>query len=469
MAKIHVAAADPTNGYLKVKHLLEVEKVDIDEVNPQNGSRAIHFALQSGSLETIRYLIEAGASMECSESSQNPLFFAGQNCNPGVFEYMTSYCETNLHKFNDGTTQLHAAVLLGDMERTKALVTEEPSQIAVCNNSKVCPFDMALDYGYQSLFYAMTNSVPLDGWDEMYRSSATDALKKAKNSLRENKKLYLPIIHCKESLRCFDLIKEKTSTDLKIILQSHYIMFITLTKREHVTAAAIEFQKIVDLCAKHKINDDSLEKICRHFKEYCDFLLKRKLSIEKAKDLGFEYTDGHCFFESALLHLLKKDPKRYQDYTAQKLHAEISDNIELDQRRYIDRDYRGYLVDEPFIRTFSQLYDIQIVIFDYTQTEPEVFKSKSNQSTLYLSKERDYSGPKILYHLLTPLPNASNPHIQECMERAKTDNYQGNCPKLSDLRSTKALHMKGKFSVKYEPNNRFAPLAEEDDQLSNNP
>ena len=126
---LHSAAADVKTGYLKVRSLVENEKVDVNTPHSVHKTKAVDFAAQQGSLDTLRYLLEeAKADIDASQSSYNLLYWAIGN-KPEVIQYIIDPRSQLIPRFNDGTTDLHVAAMVDDFDEIDKLLTKDPDSI----------------------------------------------------------------------------------------------------------------------------------------------------------------------------------------------------------------------------------------------------------------------------------------------------------------------------------------------------
>lgn len=146
MAKneLHQAAAD-VNGLKKVKELIEEKGFDPNEQHSEFKTKPYAFAAQQGSLETLRYLIEEKkVSLDASDSAHNLLFWAKQNKNdPRVLSYVLDPRNELYKQFNDGTNEMHFAIMRGDVHGVLDIISKNPELIFALDNK-----------GENALYYA---------------------------------------------------------------------------------------------------------------------------------------------------------------------------------------------------------------------------------------------------------------------------------------------------------------------------
>ena len=129
--ELHIAAADKKNGYLKVKQLIEEKPVEeqsayVNCIHPDHLSKPVDWAAQSGSLKTLRYLIKvAHADLHASVHTHNLLFWALENSKK-IIQYVAR--PNIIQQFQDGTTDLHAAIAIGNLNKVKKLA-KHPGRI----------------------------------------------------------------------------------------------------------------------------------------------------------------------------------------------------------------------------------------------------------------------------------------------------------------------------------------------------
>lgn len=126
--ELHNAAQDPIKGFKQVKKLIEEDHVDIDAPHTELNTRAVEFAAESGSLFTLKYLIDQGADLNAEKREKNLLHWALRNT-PEVISYVTSPKYNILGKFADGTTDLHAAAATGNRAAIEAILSQNPKRV----------------------------------------------------------------------------------------------------------------------------------------------------------------------------------------------------------------------------------------------------------------------------------------------------------------------------------------------------
>lgn len=125
MDELHFAAGDKKNGYLKVKQLIEEMPLEtrhgyVNHIHPDHLTRPVEWAAQSGSLKTLKYLIEIEkVDLDASHSNHNLLYWALENTED-IIDYVSQ--PSIIEQFKDGTTDLHAAAASGKLEQVKKLI-----------------------------------------------------------------------------------------------------------------------------------------------------------------------------------------------------------------------------------------------------------------------------------------------------------------------------------------------------------
>jgi ankyrin repeat protein len=123
--KLHDAAADKRKGHVTVKELIEINLTDPNEKHTESGRTPITFAAQSGSALTVKYLAkDAQASLDAQQQDKNLMHYAIENSADVLL-----YTATLHDKFNDGTTELHAAAATGDQLQVEAILAKSPKRI----------------------------------------------------------------------------------------------------------------------------------------------------------------------------------------------------------------------------------------------------------------------------------------------------------------------------------------------------
>lgn len=131
--ELHSAASDK-NGFEEVKRLVNKDPSIINEKHTIHGTTAIEFAAQSGSLETLQYLLQQGATITADDKTENLLYWASDNKDPEVIHYIANPDNKIIEQFEDGTTYFHAALVTGKMDEVKQQIEQNNSLLFSKNN-----------------------------------------------------------------------------------------------------------------------------------------------------------------------------------------------------------------------------------------------------------------------------------------------------------------------------------------------
>lgn len=321
--ELHTAAADK-NGFSKVKELIEANPSIINDKHTEYGTTAICFAAQSGSIETLEYLIAQGATLFADKEEQNLLYWASQN-SAEVIAYVTNPKNKLIEQFQDGTTYFHAAILAGDIEYVEKELTILPELFHEANNKSQSSLYWALLCKQPDLVLLFTHLIGSKiaseekGWTEAldnFIDCYTKARKKDFESAKESLETMLG--YCK-------LLPEGCHeakyylVQLKLLLAYAYFDCKDYEKAREI---AIEAQ------------DQELKEI-KHFTKEQDenlcYLINLFILLIKAKDKGLSIKpaeNGAKSFYMAMIDQLQSlnDPQ-YENLTLEDLQSTIYKHI----------------------------------------------------------------------------------------------------------------------------------------------
>lgn len=132
--KLHTAAAQKS-GFNQVKQLLEEKPSRLHALHTQYQTQAIEFAAQSGSVQTLEYLIAQGAELDASNKYKKNLMHWAVDNSPEMIEYIANPNNKIIEKFNDGTTYFHAAIVAGRLREVMDNLNDDPT-LAYSSNQK---------------------------------------------------------------------------------------------------------------------------------------------------------------------------------------------------------------------------------------------------------------------------------------------------------------------------------------------
>ncbi len=122
--------ADKNNDEEAVKNFLNIhakEKINLNE-RGEKGLRVVETAAQSGSVSTLRYLIEV-CKVDISADQDTPNLVERALGNPEARDYLLNPDTHLWHCFNDGTTDFLAHVMAGRLAPAQAILEANPQQI----------------------------------------------------------------------------------------------------------------------------------------------------------------------------------------------------------------------------------------------------------------------------------------------------------------------------------------------------
>src|SRR3990167_4432116 len=130
---IHQLAMDPDELPTLQDYIQKNE--DIDLIDEETNMTPIDYAARFGSLETVKYLLSQGASLDASESNkQNLLYYALHNENKSILDYIANHHDILLKQFNDGTTAFHLFSAVGCLHDLEVILDAYQDAITIENN-----------------------------------------------------------------------------------------------------------------------------------------------------------------------------------------------------------------------------------------------------------------------------------------------------------------------------------------------
>lgn len=113
-----------------VKTLVDRQFADINAPHTETGLTPIEVAAAYGNVKAFGFLLARGASLDASQKSKNLLVHAGGSL--AILNDLTDPLASLFEQFNDGTTDLHAAAIRGDIEYIRDVFEIEPERMLEC-------------------------------------------------------------------------------------------------------------------------------------------------------------------------------------------------------------------------------------------------------------------------------------------------------------------------------------------------
>lgn len=388
--ELHVAAADASEqGFARVKQLVEEEKADVNKVHRKYGTTPLAFAMQLGSLQTIQYLLEKGASLNARRSEENMLYWALQN-SAEVVAFITDADNKLIEQFQDGTTKLHVAAAKGDIADVARMLKDDPTRLFEANDHHQTLFSWA-SYGSQDELFGQLITLVGDGIlaqqiNYKYLLKAIEALldEKCRKQISDGLRLL------ESSIAYCESIKDKTHEDyMMLTLLTDLFSHKLYTQGKLVQAISFSDQAI-RYCQSMAASDEK--------SDYMEDILTYKQQLvlkHQAQVRGLECQDvrgdGDCFFHAVReqLKLLKSPLARL---TSEDLRAIAANHIFQNYQQYdgfidgdvVERTKEGNWVDHVTIQALSRELNLTLVILKSDGSAPEIIKRQEPTATLKL-------------------------------------------------------------------------------------
>lgn len=210
-SRLHSLASDPTDdAFIKLVSLIDDgrEECNINAIDEKSGLRVIEVAAETGSIDTVTYLIEnKKVNLDASQRSHNLLYYAAKNKDPGVMTFIAKYIE----KFNDETTELHREIVIGAIDEASRRIAENPKKlfeknirdedslywIALTKNRKLYNEIIVKNY--------IEDFADKNKKDDYYRQYINHVI---------NIEAEVSLVEVNHAINCYDKINEKNNTDL---------------------------------------------------------------------------------------------------------------------------------------------------------------------------------------------------------------------------------------------------------------
>jgi len=273
--ELHNAAKDPSIvGLNKVKKLIR-EGADVNERHSQYTTTPVAFAVQSGSLLTLEALVRANASLDASKDERNLFLYALFN-RPEVIEYLS---KPHIYtKFNDGTTDLHAAALAGRVDEVKAILDQDPNRIKEKSLHGASALYWAVLARQEEVVQCIINH---PAYQTLSKDEIDENARNISNGLNDIANHYFDIHQTAYAISLYELavqyrnsVNTKSESDSKNLVTYYtnlggaYIYQHTKESDEQAITKAVEaYQKSKAEVEKVSMNDDDypkLERECRY-------------------------------------------------------------------------------------------------------------------------------------------------------------------------------------------------------------
>lgn len=334
-------AASKKNGYALVRVLIEENDADINALHSEHNTRAVAFAAQSGSLDTLKYFVElVDADLDASQSEFNLLYWASFNT-PEVMAYVTNRETSLFRRFNDGTTELHVAAMSGDLKWIEEILNRAPKSITQTDIRGHNPLYYAALLGKKDVVGFITNHPVFFMLSEPDLADMFDAMERGfgNHSFWSIKDVFQS---CNAAIIHYKAIHKKRECDYVLAAKSYYDLAVVYSEINSLTEAKTACENVIE-CYKRVDDKNDMKKRFLIPAQHKLTWIERRLSlIREAKKWGFEYrniaADGNCFF-SAIHDQFKLLIPEYAHLT----HADLRAQTVAHMREYA-LDYQDFVM-----------------------------------------------------------------------------------------------------------------------------
>lgn len=416
--ELHHAAADKSK-FESVCYLLDELGLDVNLQHTQNNMTVAEYTAQYGSIETLSYLLDIKqANIDASTKSYNLFDCALQNPDPTVAQFIADSTSAWISQFNDGTTQLHAAVLLDNLEAVKQIASVNPMSIADENirGQSALFFAAANEYSaicHYLLEMAMQNNLPQSPlFQQLNHGQACNHIKHA-TSFEETDDLANAFKHYHQAQKCLTLIQHRTADQQKQLFLLYQAMATNRYKIKNYQAALELINKALVLIDSQ--NSPYLESI--------HISLQQINQAIRMQAQGFEIydvpRDHKCFFHTINQQLKLFDlPVFKPDAIRTKALEHISQHWQyyqlstvLTKEQYIKYYSNPHAwPDDLLILATARRFRLTLVIIVELEQSTQsnytvIFKQPDARGTMYLLNENNSHFKLLLPN--SPLPSAA--------------------------------------------------------------
>ncbi len=400
--RLHKAAASKT-GFETVRKLI-TEGADIEAPHTKYQAKPIAFAAQTGSLDTLKFLIEtAKASLDASQCEHNILHWAKENT-PDVWEYLVCPEHKLIEQFKDGTTYLHCAALQGDIDKMEILLTENPGSIGDTDIHGNNVLDCAALNGHFSAVWWLRNHPHYPilaakdsfGFDRTLRLLSQHVYNSSKKST---------VHDALEAIRYIQQIIHKTEDDYSALADYYLDLGRFYTELQNFDKAKDMQQKGVFYAVKVKSNPSLLLDL----QELWLNIEKKQQHIhttlkEQAKKWGFQCqetkADGSCFFHAVKQQMhLHHVPLTFLTHLQLRTQCVnfIRRNL-ADYQLFMDQDPEAYLqnmlnpseyADNLVLSACSRWLNMSFVVIKDNAPAPFIIRRPNPRATFYFGLIRE--------------------------------------------------------------------------------
>lgn len=439
--ELHDAAADTKDGYKKVRTLVEYLKVDVNAPHSDYHTVPVEFAAQTGSLATLKYLIEeAKAACDASQLNYNLLYWAAHNTQD-VIDYLVDPKNEFMKRFNDGTTAFHVAAMANQVEQLSHLLESEPDSLFKPDKRGDTALELAARLGNQTIVYRIithpffiTSTVP-HKYDSLYRGSAKRHITMGAEC--EDAECFEQAInYYREAIRLAEMVQNKQERDYLLLANALDKLGSAYFDEAKLDDAIKAFRRVVDY-SDIISGDISGRALLKTANKQIRIIERKQALIREADSWGFDCQeidgDGNCFFNAVREQCVANGISEYAQLSHEQLRAKTIEHLRKHSEEYlyfIDEEYDGnyehYLeemsrdgvwADDIAIRALSRALDLNIVIIRSDGALPNVFKRPNSFGVVHLGFEEEWH-----YVALRPqLRRVDKKNIVEVLVNAEFD------------------------------------------------
>lgn len=442
--RLHNAAADK-NGFALVTEIIEQDKTSVNLRHTEFGTRPAAFAAQSGSVETLQYLIKNDAILDASgPNEKNLLEWALQNTQE-MIEYIAAPENHFIEKFQDGTTAFHAAIAAGRIDEVKKALEENPSLLFEENDKGLSPLDWVFLAERYEIGDSLINHIGYfllsEDHDNEDYSHSIDCLCKYTEDLCRIDEIARAIEVMSKLL--FYCLQAELPEQLIIKLYCQ-IALLHLDKNDlslaDLSIAQENYRLAKELYSNQNNEDGSSSDADSNEQQLENVKAELTLSLA-ASERGFRCqnmkADGACFYHALADQLSLQDGKfeeAVQDQLRElvvrhlteneSLYAPFVDNQKNSQfQSYLESIRRpDYWVDHLAIQALSREFNATFVIIRSDERKPDIIRQAEPAAVLYFGYITDRH-----YQSLHRLANVelNNALLESEINAAEIDQFTG--------------------------------------------
>lgn len=355
--------------YAKLKQLVEAG-VNLNDYDPIFEVTPIEVAAKWGSLAAVKLLITHGADVEVKFFGENIFDLAGFNSHE-VRTYLSNEQDRLWEKFNDGTTELHAAALSGDLDRYKRVLAARPDLAHKPNQLGKIPSTYAVgpivDFLKSSEVQQETSVNDLNG--KLLLQGLTEEAQ-----ARKEHDVEVALEKFKKAIQSFSLVSKTAKNEQSA--QAYY--YLTLCELELGRIHSKKYNP-ADTLQKQMADEQAA---LAHYRQAVEYTNELQLFDKKVKSYLFiERYIGHAAIRLAKIHFhLANDSENHANDAAAMI-SQLTEAFEY-QKKACEIFFKKPQLLEDHTNILARVKNNFLIIFRYITKSVNAFVNDQQDNEL---------------------------------------------------------------------------------------